>query len=105
MFSATLKLVTCLPQFPFSNLMAGVDISLALFILHWLVAVEGVGLEAITDEETKVYKLLSDLLVEANPEQLSDPRPMSQRFMTVKAYQYKGGVQVWGGNRIRLWRG
>jgi len=79
--------------------MAGINI-LALFILHWLVAVEAIGLESITDEETKVYKLLSDLLTEASPEQLSDPRPMSQRFMTVKAYQYKGGVQVWGGKAL-----
>lgn len=86
-----------LSQFQLSNSRAGIDIILALFILHWLVAVESVGLESITDEETKVYKLLSDLLIEANPEQLSDPRPLSQRFLTVKAYQYKGGVQVWGG--------
>ena len=69
----------------------------ALFIVHWLFAVEEAGLEAITDEETKVYKLLSDLLIEADPEQHSDERPMSQRFMSVKAYQYRGGVQVWGG--------
>lgn len=68
----------------------------ALFILHWLFAVEEAGVEAITDEETKVYKLLSDLLIEADPEQQTDARPMSQRFMAVKAYQYKGGVQVWG---------
>ena len=61
-------------------------------------AVEQAGLETITEEETKVYKLLSDLLIEADPEQLSDARPMSQRFVSVKAYQYTGGMQVWGGN-------
>jgi hypothetical protein len=72
----------------------------ALFIVHWLFAVEEAGLEAITDEETKVYKLLSDLLIEADPEQHSDERPMSQRFMSVKAYQYRGGVQVWGGTDL-----
>ena len=67
----------------------------ALFILQWLYAIEQVGTESITEEEIKVFRLLSNLLVEADPEQSMDERPTSQRFMSVKAYQYSG-VIVWG---------
>jgi hypothetical protein len=67
----------------------------ALFILQWTYAIEQVGTGSLTEEEIKVVRLLSNLLVEADPEQNVDERPMSQRFMSVKAFQYSG-VIVWG---------
>jgi hypothetical protein len=57
--------------------------------------VEESGFETLTNEEKKVYMLVSDLLSEADGEQNSGGRPLSHRFMAVKAGQLTG-VNVWG---------
>jgi hypothetical protein len=82
------------PRLPPSSFVHGLMFS-ALFILQWTYAIEQVGTRSLTEEEIKVVRLLSNLLVEADPEQNVDERPMSQRFMSVKAFQYSG-VIVWG---------
>jgi hypothetical protein len=74
----------------------------ALFLLQWLCAVEESGLDAITEEENKVYTLLRDLLAEASPDTDSEEERVSMRFLTYRSYLF-GGVNVWGSIFIR-WR-
>ena len=49
----------------------------------------------ISEEERKIFTLLRDLVLEADPEG-DDEQAISTRFLFVKAYQFNG-VNVWGG--------
>lgn len=71
------------------------DLTLALFLLQWLRAVERDDLTNISEEDRKIFTLLRDLVLEADPEG-DDTQEISSRFLFVKAYQFNG-INVWGG--------
>lgn len=56
---------------------------------------ENDGVTNISEEERKIFTLLRDLVLEADPEG-DDKQAISTRFLFVKAYQFNG-VNVWGG--------
>jgi hypothetical protein len=70
------------------------DLTLALFLMQWMRAVERDDLTNISEEDRKIFTLLRDLVLEADPEG-DDAQEISSRFLFVKAYQFNG-TNVWG---------
>ena len=82
-------------NFEVGNVILRGNLSVALFLLQWLTTVERDGLINISEEDRKIFTLLRDLVLEADPEG-DDTQEISTRFLFVKAYQFNG-VNVWGG--------
>jgi hypothetical protein len=57
-------------------------------------------MNTLTDEERKIFMLLRDLVVEADPDG-DDRQAVSIRFLLIKAFQFKG-TNVWGSMSLQF---